>query len=624
MIYYPVKAATPQWQDDLPVSASHKDSYYCPEGGLSESRHVFLDGCQVDQQWRDRSQFCILETGFGIGLNLLATWQRWQQTRKPGQRLHLISVEAHPLTGEQMRRALSRWPELSSIAALLMEHLPEPVGGFHRRWFVSEQLSLTLLYGPADACLEALEAQVDAIYLDGFSPRCNADLWSPAVFAQLQRLARPGCRLSSFTSAGFVHSGLEEAGFSVTRVTGFGRKHDMIRAERRLDTPCRSRLPAWYRLPEPVDGHSIEILGSGIAGASVAQALELRGLSPRVVDPQPQRAASRNPVAVMAPKLPVQTNVGGQLLLSAALYARHAYQQSGALIANEALIAEHSRLNEDQCMALVANWQLPETLLQRLGADEMAVLSDDQIHHPGLKLGLGGSVDTRHLLSQWLPDIHSEPLNCGTHQILCLGAASLKRMPSLRAVMTASQGEVVLVDDCTLPHLHRPLCGQGQVARSNGQGWQVGSSFKPIPADQATDPQQPDPEVQREILDKLSPRPNSLDPSLPVLGGRVAVRLRSRDRLPMAGPLPDPEAYLAAFAGLPRSEQSVAQVIPPWMHGQWLLTGLGSHGYTYAPLLAELLVSQMLGEPWPLPRQVALTVQPARLIIRDLRRTDTQ
>lgn len=621
MNYHPVTAPQLDWRGDLPVSIAHDDPYYSRDDGLSESRHVFLEACQVERLWRYRPQFCILETGFGTGLNLLATWQRWQRSRRTGQRLHLISVEAHPMTADQMRRALSRWPELTPLAEQLLEKLPPPVGGFHRRWFADEQLSLTLLHGPADACLEALEAQVDAIYLDGFAPRRNADMWSPKVFAQLARLARPGCRLSSFTSAGAVRRGLDQAGFTVHRVPGFGAKREMIQAQRRADTPVASLLPSWYRLPEPITGDAIEIHGSGIAAASTARALNDRGLTPLLVDPHPQAAASRNPVAVMAPRLPAQTNVGGQLLLSAALHARQAYRQAGSLLASEALMAEHSRLNEAQRRALLANWQLPEDLLQALDAEQMNCLSHDQIQQAGLRLGLGGAVDTAALLEAWLPDLQQRSADPDAHRIYCLGAASLERLPALSGVMAASQGEVVLIDEAGLPPLKRPLCGQGQVARSRAGAWQIGSSFTPIEADQILQPHGPDPRVQQQILEHLSPRPRGLDAAPRITGGRAAVRLRCRDRLPMAGPIPETEAYPAAFAELSRNERSVSAVSPPWCAGQWLFTGLGSHGYTYAPLLGELLVSQLLGEPWPLPRQVALTVHPARLIIRDLKRT---
>jgi tRNA 5-methylaminomethyl-2-thiouridine biosynthesis bifunctional protein len=36
----------------------------------------------------------------------------------------------------------------------------------------------------------------------------------------------------------------------------------------------------------------------------------------------------------------------------------------------------------------------------------------------------------------------------------------------------------------------------------------------------------------------------------------------------------------------------------------WLFTGLGSRGFTFAPLLAEAIVSKILKEPMPIGKSV--------------------
>jgi tRNA 5-methylaminomethyl-2-thiouridine biosynthesis bifunctional protein len=64
-------------------------------------------------------RFTIIETGFGTGLNFLLAWQLWQQTAPQHWQLHYISVEKHPLKAEDLQRAHSSWPELSSLAAIL-------------------------------------------------------------------------------------------------------------------------------------------------------------------------------------------------------------------------------------------------------------------------------------------------------------------------------------------------------------------------------------------------------------------------------------------------------------------------------------------------------------------------
>ena len=54
------------------------------------------------------------------------------------------------------------------------------------------------------------------------------------------------------------------------------------------------------------------------------------------------------------------------------------------------------------------------------------------------------------------------------------------------------------------------------------------------------------------------------------------------------------------------------------------MTGLGSRGIMTAVLAAELMVSQMLGEPWPVERRVALALSPSRFLVRRLRQPAAQ
>ena len=49
------------------------DVYFSRDDGLAETEHVFLNGCELPGLWRDRNRFVIVETGFGTGLNFLAT-----------------------------------------------------------------------------------------------------------------------------------------------------------------------------------------------------------------------------------------------------------------------------------------------------------------------------------------------------------------------------------------------------------------------------------------------------------------------------------------------------------------------------------------------------------------------
>ena len=56
------------------------------------------------------------------------------------------------------------------------------------------------------------------------------------------------------------------------------------------------------------------------------------------------------------------------------------------------------------------------------------------------------------------------------------------------------------------------------------------------------------------------------------------------------------------------------------MPGLYLSSGHGSRGLTSTPLAAEVLASQICGEPIPLSRELQRALAPARFLLRDLAR----
>ena len=111
------------------------------------------------------------------------------------------------------------------------------------------------------------------------------------------------------------------------------------------------------------------------------------------------------------------------------------------------------------------------------------------------------------------------------------------------------------------------------------------------------DPDDPDPHLRvdshagnLERLARILPETlDALDPAS--LQGRVAFRAVAPDRLPLAGPYPGQAGLYGAFA-------------------------YGSRGILWSALMAELLASQLEGEPLPLEAQLADAVDPGRFLRR--------
>jgi tRNA U34 5-methylaminomethyl-2-thiouridine-forming methyltransferase MnmC len=205
------------WRDGtIPVATRFDDPYFSLAGGLDETRHVFLTGNRLPDRFRDG--FHIAELGFGTGLNLLATVLAHTG---PGH-LRYTSFEAYPLPADAIAQALHAFPELAEIVPDYLRQWETGATDLH-----FPNLTATVILGDARATLPAWSGKADAWFLDGFSPAKNPELWSPALMAEVARHTAPGGTFATYTAAGAVRRALTEAGFTVTRHPGFGRKRHM-------------------------------------------------------------------------------------------------------------------------------------------------------------------------------------------------------------------------------------------------------------------------------------------------------------------------------------------------------------------------------------------------------------
>src|SRR5258706_13557468 len=267
--------------DGTPFSPHFQDVYHSSQGGIAQSRHVFLAGNRLPGRWESRASFVILETGFGLGVNFLTAWDAWRRDPKRPSRLHFVSVESEPFARADLAAALAPFAELEDLARALVASWPPPLSGFHRLHFDGGNVILTLLLGDARETLPQLVASVDAFFLDGFSPAKNPGIWSPQVVRELARVAAPDATLATWTVAGGVRAALADAGFAIEKQAGFASKREMLTgrfvAQRAAPTAARVRHAA--------------VVGGGLAGTLAAERMAARGWEVDLVDVQRERSA---------------------------------------------------------------------------------------------------------------------------------------------------------------------------------------------------------------------------------------------------------------------------------------------------------------------------------------------
>ena len=213
------------WRDGVPIATAFDDPYYSLDNGLAETRHVFLDG--NDLPARFGGAFQIGELGFGTGLNLLVTWDAWIAAGRPGQ-LHFTSFEAFPMATPDMAAALAHFPELGELATILLTEWQPGTGPVA----LTNGPVLHVIIGDARQTVPGWNGHADAWFLDGFSPAKNPELWDPALLQAVADHTKPGGTAATYSAAGHVRRALSDAGFTVTRSPGYGRKRHMTTARK--------------------------------------------------------------------------------------------------------------------------------------------------------------------------------------------------------------------------------------------------------------------------------------------------------------------------------------------------------------------------------------------------------
>jgi tRNA 5-methylaminomethyl-2-thiouridine biosynthesis bifunctional protein len=583
-------------EDGQPRSRLYGDVYFSSTDGLAESRAVFLRGCGLPEAWRGRSRFVVGELGFGTGLNIAALVELWGRTREAGARLHVFTVEAHPLAAHEAARALSAWPELADAAGALLAAWPGRARGFHRIELPRFDVILDLAVMEAAEALARWTGRADAWFLDGFAPALNPQMWRDEVLRGMAARSAPGATAATFTVAGDVRRGLAAAGFAVEKRPGFGRKRERLEA----------RAPG-VAAPEAAR-RSVAVVGAGIAGAAAARAVRALGCEARVFDAKgPGAGASGNPAALATPRL------DAGLGLPAELFAQ-AFRRAGELCEThpEALIArgvlQLARTPRDaDRYARIAASDLFEPGTMRLLDREAASRALGEPVPGALDQTQALVLEPAPLLQAWAGETHRVTvarLVEGGGLWRLLGADGEEVGCAEAVIVAAGPGSPDLADGLPLSFV------RGQASWASGPGtipaaaW--GGYVLPIRGgvlfgathdrdDPGLDVREEDHARNRARLAEVLPALAARLEAAP-LAGRAALRATTPDRSPLAGPAP------AAAPGI------------------YVLTGFGSRGFSLAPLLAEHVAALALGAPSPLPAPLWDLVDPARFRRRAARR----
>ena len=620
------------------------DYYFAISDPIGERQSVFIDGNFLPKRFRalkPGSLIRIGETGFGTGLTFIVACINFLNEASVNARLQWISTERYPLRTDYLIQSIKALPlttDMKQLANELIGGWPDPIPTCHRRFFGDGRIILDLHFNDSTSVINDLSGTIDAWCLDGFAPERNPEIWDPALFKAIAQKSHQETTFSTFTSARKVRDGLRSAGFEVRKVPGFAKKRERIEGKFIGD---RITKP-WTPTSSINSKHSIAIVGAGLAGAWTAYAFARRRIPVVVFERQtPAAAASGNPQGITYAKLSIEATPNSLLQMQSLAHLKNWFQifstdnwnQSGVVLLAQ---NDKERLHQKKLIEALPN---SYPLIQSITRREASILAELPLAHGGSFLPDAGWLNPRscvwellnHPLITVIPYrqvlqvkrieamslLEFERSTLGTHQhlynaVVWTNAREAQKHIPMPLSLKPVRGQITYVQSGNYPKI--PICGDAYVAPQSHGLMTCGATY--TPNSENLTPILEDDLTNINTINSLVTEP--IWNHRHVVGNRVSIRTATPDYMPIVGQVADSEIWKSLLKELKHDATFQPTQPLPYVLGHYVLAGLGSRGTLTAPVAAELLVSQILGEVLPVSESIRDALSPDRFFRRKL------
>lgn len=648
------------WREGQPYSERFDDIYYSSDenediSGENEFSHVFFKHNGLPERWQRRDDFVIAELGLGSGLNCLLTIREWlKHCDACGKKktLHYIAIEKYPLSPATIAKLLSRYPLLKPFCDALLEHYPSAVETTHVRRLFDNRVVIHFIFMDVADALENNRLNVDAWFLDGFSPAKNPDMWSRKLFENIARNSADEATCSTYTAAGFVRRNLQHAGFIVEKVAGYGKKREMLVAKRAAEKTdgeraLRFKDKPWFESPAKKIAPAKEatIIGAGIAGLSLAYALVQRGWKVTIIDKHgsEQKEASSNPAPIVYPRLSINNDVDSEFFIAAYCHALHVFKtlqkKSGQCFwFGDGLLQQ---IDEKRIARIIDKFQLNKDFISIVNKSDSGEISDEhagrviaEYHSAGVLLPV--------ILCDVLKQVCGDKLNIIDAKITGINCDG-KRWQCFHENQLIKETEILLIANGTeinqlgLPFEFPLETIRGQVVslHETEASRQIKKTLNAevhttpvingkhyLGATYAKNCRRRDvcPAEDRKLLDALAKIYPGVFEESDHCASWVGFRTVAKDRVPVVGAVPDEAFFNEVYSDICHGNTSKTYLPARYLGGLYLSAAHGSRGFTTAFISAEIIAAQLTGEPSPVNKKVLDYLNPSRFIVNDLKR----
>jgi tRNA 5-methylaminomethyl-2-thiouridine biosynthesis bifunctional protein len=357
------------------------------------------------------------------------------------------------------------------------------------------------------------------------------------------------------------------------------------------------------------DSLTFAVIGAGIAGLSMVQALTQRGYAVKLIEQaEPLAGASGNPCALLLSKLPKLNRVSGNLQTMGALstvrwwqnWANDVVVSTGALLQIDGDDLEKIKGYPTDIVQIVNRIEATEKANIACSTDYMLMPRAAGIDPQAIRTHVLASPLVTLVKAQatqlirnnedsiWVVlDEHAKPIAQASKIIVANAKDSISLCPTLPP-LTVIRGQMSwLPAPLNAPSL---ALGYGGYTVRFQSDLLLGSSF--VRDDQCLDIRPTEHDSNLALLRDNFPQLAEQLPPTSTWQGRVSLRALPRDSMPVVGAVPQ-------------------------MNDVYVLAGLGSKGFSFAPLCAELLAAQILGEAYPMTANLTAAIRSDRFIKKE-------
>ena len=574
-------------------SEEFDDLYSSSQGAVAECNHVFIKGNNLKERFEnleENSRFYIGEIGFGIGINFITTCMAWLNYVKQDQVLEFYSFDKYLFRLSDFRKLNDSYPELKEYIAELELNYPRNIQGVQKIPLFDGRIILNLIVGEIENTQKYIKLMnnVDAWYLDGFSPSKNPDLWSIKLLKYIYKSCHEETTFSTYTSSGLVKNNLTESGFNHKRTKGFLDKRHMLKGKvvkEQKKNPLNTK---------------VAVIGSGIVGCILSYILAKKGMEVDLYEKSDNicSGASSHELLVTYPRLSAHDTAFGSFTLHSYIFATNFYKRlkTDAWKRTGVIILNHDAATEKRHASLLEK-RADGEIYRFIDPVEASEISGIDIKLNGLIYEDAGYILPEEMCKFLLesPKINvftssqiknitkkkeTVNFNIGNKEFkyqnvcLCTGSDTSKILDI--DGMNIKRGQVTHIESLdNVSKIKLPICAKGYISPRVNNIHLVGSSYSDSEDNDLS---------EDDHLYNLNNLKLVIDEEMNVVSGQTGHRAVSKDHMPLVGK----------------------------KNGIFINTCHGSRASVTAPISAEIIASMIAGEAPPLMGRELESLSPER------------